>query len=201
MPEPYDDFQRRASQIGKTFATWCEITLQSIGFTLQGKTIIKDAGVEIDQLVENRNGEKLYFEFKGSSKPPRPGMQRTDTVKKALCNAFLLDRLGIGPYIVITSHKPKKGSSSAKMIELAKDVLFDVICISVDQDFERLKSYVHVLPWRTRTAAKQQAQSGVHPVSETDAQQSLFTIGTLNPLSQGKTKPKSNTHERKRVVS
>jgi hypothetical protein len=127
-------------------------------------------------------------------------MQRTDTVKKALCNAFLLDRLGIGPYIVITSHKPKKGSSSAKMIELAKDVLFDVICISVDEDFERLKSYVHALPWRTRTTAKQ-AQLIVPPSAEPVAQQSLFNIGTLHSFSRSKTKKKDKGQEQKSVVS
>ncbi|MHB8205236.1 MAG: hypothetical protein ACYDHG_16250, partial [Desulfomonilaceae bacterium] len=80
-----------------------------------------------------------------------------------------------------------------------RDVLFDVICISVDQDFERLKSYVHVLPWRTRTAAKQ-AQLGVPPSAEAAAQQSLFNIGTLHPFSRSKAKKKDKNQEQKRVV-
>lgn len=184
MPEPYDDFQKRASQIGKAFATWCEVTLQSIGFILLGKTVIKEAGVEIDQVAKNRAGQILYLQFKGSSKPPRPGMQRTDTVKKALCDAFLLDKIGIGPYIIITSHKPKKGSSSDKMVRIAKDVLFDTICISDDQDFQRLTSYVYNLPWRTRTTAKQQAHMAAIPSAEPEVQGSLFSIGTLLPFGK-----------------
>jgi hypothetical protein len=200
MPGPYDDFQRRASQIGKAFATWCEVTLQSIGFILQGKTVIKEAGVEIDQVAKNRNGESLYFQFKGSSKPPGPGMQRSDTVKKALCDAFLLDKLGIGPYIVITSHKPKSGTSSEKMIQVAKDVLFDLICISDDRDFERLESYTRVLPWRSRTAAKQQAKLGASPRSEAVGQQSLFNIGTLQHFTEDKDKPVKKAAKKKRAV-
>ena len=200
MPGPHDDFQRRASPIGKAFATWCEVTLQSIGFILQGKTVIKEAGVEIDQVAKNRNGESLYFQFKGSSKPPRPGMQRSDTVKKALCDAFLLDKLGIGPYIVITSHKPKSGSSSEKMIQVAQDVLFDVICISDDEDFERLESYTKVPPSRSRAAAERQAQLGVAAAAQAEAQPSLFNIGTLQHFTEDKHRPVKKGTRNKRAV-
>ena len=154
MTQTYDDFQSRASKIGKAFSTWCEITLESIGFILHGKKTLRNTGVEVDQIVTNQNGQNIFFEFKGSSKPPRPGLQRTDTVKKAICNAFLLDKLGLGPYILITSHKPNAGTSSAHMMALAEDVLFDVICISIEEDFERLRSYVHALLWRNSMAAK-----------------------------------------------
>jgi len=188
MPEPYDNFQSRATKIGDVFSKYCELTLQSIGFVLQGKLRIQELGIEIDQVVRNRAGTVLYFEFKGSSKPPQPGLQRTDTAKKALCNAFLLDKLNLGPYIIVTSHKPKEGSASEKMIHAAKEVVFDVICLSDQDDFERLQSYVHVVPWRSRVAAKQQAQMGIPPVGKPVSQQSLFDIGTLHPFTKGKRK-------------
>jgi hypothetical protein len=200
MPGPYDDFQRRSSEIGKAFANYWEITLRSIGFILKGKTVIKDAGVEIDQLAINRKGEPLYFEFKGSSKPPRPGMQRTDTVKKALCNAFLLNKIGMGPFIVITSHKPKQGSSGAKMIELAKDVLFDVICMGVDEDMDRLQSYVQFLPWRNRTVATQRANFGFGPTAEAKTQLELFNIESLRRFPKSKVEKEQRPQEQKKVV-
>lgn len=184
MSQTYDDFQSRAARIGKAFSTWCEITLQSIGFVLHGKKLIKNSGVEVDQVVTNRSGESIYFEFKGSSKPPRPGLQRTDTVKKALCNAFLLHKLGLGPYVVITSHKPKAGTSSAHMIALAEDVLFDVICISIEEDFERLRSYVHALPWRNSMAAKQQVRDAVALSDAAEHQLPLFSIGSLSSFNR-----------------
>jgi hypothetical protein len=188
MPESYDNFQSRATKIGDVFTKYCELTLQSIGFVLQGKFRIEELGIEIDQVVRNRAGAVLYFEFKGSSKPPQPGLQRTDTVKKALCNAFLLDKLDLGPYIIVTSHKPKEGSASEKMIQAAKEVVFDVICLSDEDDFERLQSYVHVIPWRSRGAAKQQAQMDIFPVAEPMRQQTLFDIGTLHAFTKRKTK-------------
>lgn len=184
MSQIHDDFQSRAARIGKAFSTWCEITLKSIGFILHGKRNIKNAGVEVDQVVTNQSGESIYFEFKGSSKPPRPGLQRTDTVKKALCNAFLLHKLGLGPYIVITSHKPKAGTSSAHMIALAEDVLFDVICISLEDDFERLRSYVHALPWRNSMAAKQQVRDKNVAPDEMEHQLPLFGIASLSSFNR-----------------
>jgi hypothetical protein len=188
MPEPYDNFQSRATKIGDVFSKYCELTLQSIGFVLQGKLTIKEIGVEIDQVVRNRSGTVLYFEFKGSSKPPQPGLQRTDTTKKAICNAFLLDKFDLGPYIIVTSHKPKAGSASEKMLQAAENVVFDVICVSDQDDFERLQSYVHIVPWRSRAAAKQQTQLGIPPLAEPVSQPSLFNIGTLHPLTARKRK-------------
>ena len=177
-----DNFQGRAGRIGKTFATWCEVTLESVGFVLRGKIVIKEAGIEIDQVAENRSGEKLYLQFKGSSKPPRPGLRRTDTVKKALCDAFLMDRLGIGPYLIVTSHKPKEGTSAARMIECAGDTVFDIICINDDDDFARLESYVDVLPWRSKIVAK---TSTLKPrPDERPAQPSLLGIKSLRGLSK-----------------
>ncbi|MGB6063267.1 MAG: hypothetical protein WBG50_00555 [Desulfomonilaceae bacterium] len=188
MPGPYDNFQSRASKIGDVFCKYCELTLQSIGFVLQGKLTIKEIGVEIDQDAKNRSEAVLYFEFKGSSKPPQPGLQRTDTTKKAICNAFLLDKIDLGPYIMVTSHKPKQGSASEKMIQAAGEVVFDVICLSDQDDFERLQSYVYVLPWRSKATARQQALLGIPPVSEPAAQQSLFNVGTLHPFTKRESK-------------
>ncbi len=177
------DFQKRASAVGTVFSNFCRITLESIGFKLLGRALIDEAGIEIDEVVENRQGEPIYFEFKGSSTPPRPGMMRTDTVKKALCNAFLMDRLGIGPYVVITSHIPAEGSSGDKMLKCAKGVCFDVISLLNPADMQRLTSYVDYLPWRSKVVAKRQTPLAV--IREKDvAQPSLFDIGSLRCFSK-----------------
>lgn len=182
MPKKHD-FQKRASAVGTVFANFCRITLESIGFKLLGRALIDEAGIEIDEVVENRQGEPIYFEFKGSSKPPRPGMMRTDTVKKALCNAFLMERLGIGPYIVITSHMPAEGSSGDKMLKCAKGACFDVISLLNPEDMQRLTSYVDYLPWRSQVVAKRQTQVPVIK-ERTIAQASLFDIGSLRSFGK-----------------
>lgn len=176
-----NNFQGRAKKIGDAFERWCALTLESIGFALCGKLKIKEAGIEIDQVAENRNGGLLYFQLKGSSKPPQQGLRRSDTVKKALCDAFLMEKLGIGPYVVVTSHKPKPGSSGAKMIECAGDAIFDIICINDDTDFARLQSYVDVLPWRTKAVAKSSSAKAAPVVGP--AQTSLLGIESLRRFS------------------
>jgi hypothetical protein len=184
MPEKHD-FQKRASEVGKYFSDICRVTLESIGFKLLGKTIIKEAGIEIDEKAENQQGEPVYFEFKGSTTPPRPGLLRTDTVKKALCNAFLMDRLGIGPFIIITSHMPVEGSSGDKMLKCAKGICFDIITLMDQQDMHRLKSYVNYLPWRSRVVAKRQTQV---PAEKGLSQASLFGVDSLRSFATGREK-------------
>ncbi len=85
---------------------------------LLGPGTIEAAGIKVDEVALNRRDKRIYFEFKGSYVPPEPGLIRTDTTKKALCNAFLMRECGLSPFI-LTSHKPKKGSSSDKMLKTA----------------------------------------------------------------------------------
>jgi hypothetical protein len=108
-------------------------------------------GVEVDQVATNRHGASILFEFKGSTQGKRPGMMRTDTTKKALANAFLLNRIGLGPLVILTSHKPKPGTASEAMIKGAGEAVADVICLFDTEETERLKQY---LDW-TRIPATQ----------------------------------------------
>jgi len=67
------------------------------------------------------NGKRIELE--------RPGMIRTDTVKKAISNAAQV-KFGLSKdilFIVVTSHKPEKGNAKC-MIDLAlKSGLFDMV--------------------------------------------------------------------------
>ncbi len=78
----------------------------------------------------------------------RPGMVRTDTVKKAMSNAAQV-KFGLSEevlFIVVTSHKPKKGNAKC-MINLAlKSGLFDMV---VDiTNFDELKKMVSMIKKR-----------------------------------------------------
>ena len=136
-----DDFQRRSSMIGHAFGKMCDITLEGQGWELRGREHIAIAGIEVDQVADNQHGISFFFEYKGSTEGSRPGLRRTDSTKKALCNAFLLQGLGIGPYVIITSHMPLPGSDSAVMLEQAGKAVFDVICLSNPKDVARLREY------------------------------------------------------------
>jgi hypothetical protein len=174
-------FQRRSSESGAAFANECRIFLEGIGFGLLGKKVLDESGVEVAQIAKNAVGELLYFEFKGSYVGVRPGLRRTDTVKKVVCDGFLLTSTGYGPLIVITSHKPKGGRAHT-MLKCAEDVIFDVIAIHDDEDRARLESYLEGLPWRQAAVAKR--RSGLPDGADVPTQRSLFGIKVLQPFSR-----------------
>ncbi|MEZ5137578.1 MAG: hypothetical protein R2711_01995 [Acidimicrobiales bacterium] len=87
--------------------------------------------MEIDQEAVSPTGATVWFEYKGSIQGNRPGLIRTDTLKKAIANGALLRSLADpAPYVVITSHLPEAGSGAA-MLQAALDLRYfaDVICL------------------------------------------------------------------------
>jgi hypothetical protein len=98
-------------------------------------------GVEIDQVATSPSGAEVWFEYKGSVQGARPGLLRTDTLKKAIANGALLvghpDRC---PYIVLTSHLPETGAGAA-MLAVALDIGYfaDVICVYSPPATRRLR--------------------------------------------------------------
>ena len=85
----------------------------------------------------------MWFEYKGSIQGHRPGLRRTDTMKKAIANGALLRALADpAPYVVITSHLPEAGSGAA-MLTAAKELryLADVVCLYDPTSTTRLKRW------------------------------------------------------------
>jgi hypothetical protein len=136
------DFQRAASEQGHRFAVDCDELLKREGFELRGSANLTDIGVEIDQVaVSGRTGREIWFEYKGSVQGSRPGLMRTDTLKKAIANGALLNGLGERPpYVVLASHTPERGAGLA-MLETAKQLGYfhDVVCLYNVTDTARLR--------------------------------------------------------------
>lgn len=135
-------FQASSTAQGKQFAAQCDLLLTNYGFTLQGVLMVRDVGVEIDRVAQSPRGATIWFEYKGSLQGSRPGLMRTDTLKKAVANGALL--AGIEqhpPFIVLTSHLPTKGSGLA-MLESALRLGFfdDVICVYEPDHAVRLEA-------------------------------------------------------------
>ena len=124
-------FQASAGIQGRQFAEQCDTLLTHQGFELLGRRVLADVGVEIDQEARSPRGGLVWFEYKGSVQGNRPGLRRTDTLKKAIANGALLRHLDDpAPYVVVTSHLPEAGSGAA-MLAAALDLgyLADVICL------------------------------------------------------------------------
>ena len=124
-------FQAYGTQQGRQFAEQCDGLLVSRGFALDGALLLPEVGVEIDRVAVAPSGRSVWFEYKGSVQGARPGLMRTDTLKKAIANGALLQRLvEHPPYIVLTSHLPNSGAGLA-MLETALELQYfdDVICV------------------------------------------------------------------------
>lgn len=124
-------FQASAGIQGRQFAEQCDTLLAHLGFELHGRMVLDDVGVEVDQVAVGANGDTVWFEYKGSVQGNRPGLRRTDTMKKAIANgALLAGRHERFPYVVITSHLPERGSGAAMLkTALRLGYLSDVVCL------------------------------------------------------------------------
>jgi hypothetical protein len=124
-------FQAYGIQQGRQFAEQCDALLTSRGFSLRGRLLVPEVGVEIDRVATAPSGSEVWFEYKGSVQGARPGLMRTDTLKKAIANGALLERLvDHPPYVVLTSHVPAGGAGLA-MLQSAIELRYfhDVICV------------------------------------------------------------------------
>lgn len=128
---PGSSFQASAGIQGRQFAEQCDTLLAHYGFELQGRRVLTEVGVEIDQEAVSPAGTTVWFEYKGSVQGNRPGLRRTDTLKKAIANGALLRAVADpAPYVVVTSHLPEGGSGLA-MLQGALELgyLADVVCL------------------------------------------------------------------------
>ena len=134
------DFQASAGIQGRQFAEQCNQLLAHYGYALHGRTLIANAGVEVDCVATSPGGNTIWFEFKGSVQGARPGLLRTDTLKKAIANGALLAGEPMRcPFIVLTSHLPVVGAGAAMLqTALRLKYLDDVICIYSPADTRRL---------------------------------------------------------------
>ena len=120
--------QKLASLQGSLFEQNCRMSLECAGFEISGThVLVKEIGVEVDIVATNRLGTSFFITCKGSMRGDRPGARRTDTLKKALCDAFLLSQEGWTPVILMTSHVAERGSGRAMIEAVSRNVLYDVL--------------------------------------------------------------------------
>lgn len=131
MSSRSESFQAAASHQGRQFAEQCDVVLREHAFELRGSLRIPEIGVEIDRVGISRRGQHVWFEYKGSVRGQRPGLRRTDTLKKAIANGALLPGLVESqPYVVLTSHLPERGSGRAMLeVALRLGYLAAVVCL------------------------------------------------------------------------
>jgi hypothetical protein len=115
------NFQSEANKQGERWHKECMEALRRNGFEIrEEKMDLLDVGIELDAITNNEYGLAMAWEFKGSWEGERQGLKRTDTMKKAIANAWLLSqsedfRWRFPPLFVMTTHEPQDGFSLAMM--------------------------------------------------------------------------------------
>jgi hypothetical protein len=116
------NFQSESKKTGDEFESLVERDLISRDAIIVGKDYcVKQLGIELDYIADLPDRTE-YVEAKGgrTGGKKRPGAQRTDNVKKAVCNGALLKHLYRSAYYVIYfSALPKPNSYSDNMIKTA----------------------------------------------------------------------------------
>jgi hypothetical protein len=119
-----NNFQSESKKSGDEFENLVEQDLVSRNGIVVGKDYwVKEIGIELDYIADLPTRTE-YVEAKGghTGGKKRPGAQRTDNVKKAVCNGALLKHLYRSAYYVIYfSAPPKPNSYSDNMIKTALD--------------------------------------------------------------------------------
>jgi len=147
MPEPLpaEHFQARASQQGKKAQDLARAVLENAGFkVLKKQPKLTKLGIEFNFLVENEQGGRWYVDVSGAFTTVRPGLQRTDTLWKALGRAHV--HLVAGdptiPLLILTSNLPKPASEGWKALKaIGPASVFDAIEILSEEDQKRLYHY------------------------------------------------------------
>lgn len=120
------DFQASSSRQGRAFEETVCILLQIEGWGIADRNWRQpDVDVEIDIVADDPKGRRWWIECKGSWEGSRNGLTRTDTLKKAIANAYLLRQLPERHlYMIVTSHAPRSGAGM-KWIDAALVDLVD----------------------------------------------------------------------------
>ncbi|RLI74015.1 hypothetical protein DRP04_15155 [Archaeoglobales archaeon] len=167
-------FQARAKVYGDAFEAGFQVVMETffpeikLEHTYPIPEICMEDGGEADFVMlrgrdvkSSSNRILAVIEAKGSAdhiicdgkvkKLERPGMMRTDTVKKAISNAAQV-KFGLGEdvlFIVVTSHKPTSGNAKCMVDMALRSGLFDMI-VDITK-FEELKEMVNKLKERLST--------------------------------------------------
>lgn len=120
MTADLSDRQSAASRQGRAFEDTVAVLLQVEGWTILDRHYKHPTAlVEIDFVATDPTGQEWWIECKGSWESKDNGLERTDTLKKAIGSASTLRLLAERdrrPYMIVTSHIPHAKRSGATWI-------------------------------------------------------------------------------------
>ena len=118
--------------------------LAAAGFAVTARDrTVRGTGVAVAFAARAEDGSEWWFDLAGNVTSHRGGMQRTDTVWRTLGRAAAIRTArGEVPYVVLTSHLPKRpGPGDSALRSAGPELLFDVIDLLDPAACDRLRAY------------------------------------------------------------
>lgn len=104
-----------------------------------------DEKENIHTVIEAKgSAEKLDWPEGPTQEFTRAGLRRSDTMKKAVCQAYQVDQTMDTNFHILTTHKPKKNSSSYNVANIAEGDIIDGIIDTTD--LSEFNSFIDTLP-------------------------------------------------------
>jgi site-specific DNA-methyltransferase (adenine-specific) len=146
------DPQRRAVMQGKMAKELALEVLTEAGFVGIESTRKLAAGIEINFEAKDSKGRRWFFDVSGAFTSDRPGLQRTDTLWKALGRAAVLKGAQHVPeyrLVFLTTDLPAPRSAGDVALRAVRggELVHDVIPMLSRDGIRRLKSYARGEGW------------------------------------------------------
>ena len=145
--DPNEPFQARGVREGRRARELAKWALEEAGFSIVAENKRIEAGVEINFIAESNDGQEWLFDVSGAFTSTRAGLQRTDTLWKALGKATVVHHIRTGArYVLLTTDKPTTNSAGGQALSAVtgpnvKKPIYDVIGLRLVEDLSRLHGY------------------------------------------------------------
>lgn len=151
-----EDPMARAVREGRKAKDIAKALLEQCGFRQITEDVKKPGGVEINFVALDADDNEWAFDVSGAFTSARPGLQRTDTLWKAIGRAAVVHNLDPWPrYVLLTTNAPRRNSAGAKALQAVTSVngpVYDVIELLDESDWQRLRDHAAgVTPTSTPT--------------------------------------------------
>lgn len=139
-----EDPMARAVREGRKAKDIAKALLEQCGFDQIRDDVKTAAGVEVDFIAVDVDGKEWWFDVSGAFTSARPGLQRTDTLWKAIGRAAVV-HASQDPsprYVLLTTNAPRNGNAGAKALNNvvgANGPIYAVIELLNEADWLRLR--------------------------------------------------------------
>lgn len=127
---------------GASLSSILEGVLEATGFTIVSLDKKIAAGLVVDIVANDRQGKQWFFDICGTNASSRGGLDRADSVWKALGRAASGLQAGATPWVLVTSRLPGDKTESARVLRsVGPNVFFDAVGLFDTASLDRLNQY------------------------------------------------------------